>query len=75
MGIIRRPFLMLSEKLLSTAPLIPVETLRLLPRHPLLIRSVDDGIARAQDALTLLESRTTYSLFLDELHRVRAPSH
>ena len=30
----------------------------------------DDGIARGNDALTLLENRQTYTLFIHELHRV-----
>ena len=30
----------------------------------------DDGIARGNDALTLLENRSTYTLFLHELYRV-----
>ena len=35
-----------------------------------LFNLVDDGIARGQDALTLLENRPTYTLFLHELIRV-----
>ena len=31
---------------------------------------VDDGIARGNDALTLLENRSTYHSFIDKLHRV-----
>src|SRR5690348_5030998 len=30
----------------------------------------DDGIARSNDALTLLENRSTYTLFIHELYRV-----
>jgi hypothetical protein len=33
---------------------------------------VDDGVARGTDALTILENRATYSLFVHELHRVRS---
>jgi hypothetical protein len=34
------------------------------------LQLVDDGIARGNDALTLLENRQTYTLFIHELHRV-----
>ena len=34
----------------------------------------DDGIARGNDALTLLENRQTYTLFIHELHRVSLES-
>jgi hypothetical protein len=34
------------------------------------LQLVDDGIARGNDALTLLENRSTYTLFIHELHRV-----
>jgi hypothetical protein len=36
----------------------------------LLFILVDDGIARGNDALTLLENRSTYTFFIHELHRV-----
>ncbi|CAF1226820.1 unnamed protein product [Adineta ricciae] len=32
----------------------------------------DDGIARGNDALTLLENRQTYTLFIHELHRIQS---
>lgn len=34
--------------------------------------SDDDGIARGNDALTLLENRSTYILFLHELYRLQS---
>ncbi|CAF0975254.1 unnamed protein product [Rotaria magnacalcarata] len=33
---------------------------------------IDDGIARGNDALTLLENRATYTLFIHELHRLQS---
>ncbi|UJR34301.1 hypothetical protein I4U23_021704 [Adineta vaga] len=34
--------------------------------------SIDDGIARGNDALTLLENRQTYISFIHELHRIQS---
>ncbi|CAF3801218.1 unnamed protein product [Adineta steineri] len=33
---------------------------------------IDDGIARGNDALTLLENRATYTTFIQELHRLQS---
>jgi hypothetical protein len=61
-------FLLLLKKLLSMEQFIQVSLLSSNSTFSLSID--DDGIARGNDALTLLENRSTYTLFIYELHRV-----